>query len=161
MPSFDVVSRVEVQEVDNALNQTRKEAAQRYDLKDAKTEIDWDQKALTITSADEFKVKAVVDVLQSKLVRRKVPIKNLDYGKVEPAAGSRARQVITVRQGIATETARSIVKHVKGSKQKVQSQIMEDMVRVSGKKRDDLQDVMQLLRDKDFGLELQFVNFRD
>ena len=161
MPSFDVVSLVEVQEVDNALNQTRKEAAQRYDLKDAKTEIDWDQKALTITSADEFKVKAVVDVLQSKLVRRKVPIKNLDYGKVEPAAGSRARQVITVRQGIATETARAIVKHVKGSKQKVQSQIMEDMVRVSGKKRDDLQDVMQLLRDKDFGLELQFVNFRD
>lgn len=161
MPSFDVVSRVDVQEIDNALNQTRKEVAQRYDLKDAKTEIEWDQKVLTITSADDFKLKAVIDVLQSKLVRRKVPIKNLEYGKIEPAAGSRARQVITVRQGIETDKAREIVKRVKASKQKVQSQIMGDEVRVSGKKRDDLQAVIELLRGEDFGLELQFVNFRD
>src|SRR5258706_4514888 len=102
MPSFDVVSRVDLQEIDNALNQTRKEVAQRYDLKDSKTEITWDEKEIVITSADDFKVKAVVDVLQSKLVRRNVPIKNLDYGKVEPAAGSRARQALTRQQGIDT-----------------------------------------------------------
>jgi len=161
MPSFDVVSRIDLQEVDNALNQTRKEVAQRYDLKDSKTEIGWDEKAITITSADDFKVKAVVDVLQSKLVKRNVPIKNLDYGKVEPAAGSRARQAITVQQGIETEKAREIVKKIKASGIKVQAQIMEDEVRVSGKKRDDLQAVIQSLRGEDFGLALQFVNFRE
>ena len=100
MPSFDVVSRVDLQEAENAINQTRKEVAQRYDLKDTKTEIDWDQKEIVVTSADDFKVQAVVDVLQSKLVRRGVPIKNLDYGKIEPAAGGRARQKIAVQQGI-------------------------------------------------------------
>src|SRR4029079_8213461 len=114
-----------------------------------------------VTSADDFKVKAVVDVLQSKLVRRNVPIKNLDYGKIEPAAGSRARQAITVQQGIETEKAREIVKKIKASGAKVQAQIMEDEVRVSGKKRDDLQAVIQMLRGEDFGLALQFVNFRE
>ncbi len=161
MPSFDVVSRIDLQEVDNALNQTRKEVAQRYDLKDTKSEITWDQKQIVVTSADDFKVKAVVDVLQSKLVRRNVPIKNLDYGKIEPAAGSRARQAITVQQGIETEKAREIVKKIKASGAKVQAQIMEDEVRVSGKKRDDLQAVIQMLRGEDFGLALQFVNFRE
>lgn len=161
MPSFDVVSRVELQEIDNALNQTRKEVAQRYDLKDSKTEITWDEKQIVITSADDFKVKAVVDVLQSKLVRRNVPIKNLDYGTVEPAAGGRARQAIMVQQGIATEKAREIAKKVKTSGIKVQAQIVEDEVRVSGKKRDDLQSMMQVLRGEDFGIALQFVNFRE
>jgi uncharacterized protein YajQ (UPF0234 family) len=161
MPSFDVVSRIDLQEVDNALNQTRKEVAQRYDLKDAKTEIGWDQKEIVVTSADDFKVKAVVDVLQSKLVRRNVPIKNLAYGKIEPAAGGRARQTITVQQGIESEKAREIVKKVKATGIKVQAQIMEDEVRVSGKKRDDLQAVIQALRAADFGLALQFVNFRE
>ena len=161
MPSFDVVSRIDLQEVDNALNQTRKEVAQRYDLKDTKSEITWDEKQIVVTSADDFKVKAVVDVLQSKLVRRNVPIKNLDYGKIEPAAGSRARQAITVQQGIETEKAREIVKKIKASGIKVQAQIMEDEVRVSGKKRDDLQAVIQTLRGEDFGLALQFVNFRE
>ena len=161
MPSFDIVSRVDLQEVDNALNQTRKEVAQRYDLKDSKTEIDWDQKDITITSADDFKVKAVVDVLQSKLVKRNVPIKNLDYGVVESALGGRARQKITVQQGIETDKAREIVKFIKTSGVKVQAQIMDDEVRVSGKKRDDLQEVMGLLRGADLGLALQFVNFRD
>ena len=161
MPSFDVVSRIDLQEVDNALNQTRKEVAQRYDLKDSKTEIEWDQKELTITSADDYKVKAVVDVLQSKLVKRNVPIKNLDYGKVEPALGGRARQKITVQQGIETEKAREIVKFIKGTGVKVQAQIMDDEVRVTGKKRDDLQDVIAKLRAADLGLALQFVNFRD
>jgi hypothetical protein len=161
MPSFDVVSRIDLQEVDNALNQTRKEVAQRYDLKDSKTEIAWDQKEIVITSADDFKVKAVVDVLQSKLVKRNVPIKNLDYGVVESALGGRARQKIIVQQGIETEKAREIVKFIKGSGAKVQAQIMDDEVRVSGKKRDDLQDVIAKLRGADLGLALQFVNFRD
>ena len=161
MPSFDVVSRVDLQEIDNALNQTRKEVAQRYDLKDAKTEITWDEKELVITSADDFKVKAVVDVLQSKLVRRNVPLKNLDYGKVESALGGRARQTITVQQGIDSDKAREIVKFVKNSGLKVQSQILEDQVRVSGKKRDDLQAAIQSLKGADFNLALQFVNFRE
>ncbi len=161
MPSFDVVSRIDLQEVDNALNQTRKEVAQRYDLKDSKTEIGWDQKVITITSADDFKVKAVVDVLQSKLVKRNVPIKNLDYGIVESALGGRARQTITVQQGIETEKAREVVKFIKGTGVKVQAQIMDDEVRVTGKKRDDLQDVIAHLRGADLGLALQFVNFRD
>jgi uncharacterized protein YajQ (UPF0234 family) len=161
MPSFDVVSRVDLQEVDNALNQTRKEVAQRYDLKDSKTEITWDEKQIVITSADDFKVKAVVDVLQSKLVRRNVPVKNLDYGKIEPAAGSRARQAITVQQGIETDKAREITKKIKSSGIKVQAQITDDEVRVSGKKRDDLQAAIQMLRGEDFGLALQFVNFRE
>ena len=161
MPSFDVVSRVELQEVDNALNQTRKEVAQRYDLKDTKTEITWDQKEIVVTSADDFKVKAVVDVLQSKLVRRNVPIKNLTYGKIEPASGGRARQVITVQQGIDSEKAREITKMVKSSGVKVQAQILEDQVRVNGKKKDDLQAMMQALRGADFGIALQFVNFRE
>jgi len=161
MPSFDVVSRVDLQEIDNALNQTRKEAAQRYDLKDAKTEITWDQKELVITSADDFKVKAVVDVLQSKLVRRNVPIKNLDYGKIEPAGGGRARQTITVQQGIDSEKAREITKMVKSSGIKAQAQILEDQVRVNSKKKDDLQEMIQALRAADFGIALQFVNFRE
>lgn len=161
MPSLDVVSRVEVQEIDNALNQTRKEVVQRYDLKDSKTEITWDQKEIVVTSADDFKVKAVVDVLQSKLVRRNVPLKNLEYGKIEPAASSRARQTITVHQGIEGDKAREIVKRVKSAGLKVQAQILEDQVRVSGKKRDDLQAVIQTLKGEDFGLALQFVNFRD
>ncbi|TMA78265.1 MAG: YajQ family cyclic di-GMP-binding protein [Deltaproteobacteria bacterium] len=161
MPSFDVVSRVDLQEIDNALNQTRKEVAQRYDLKDSKTEIGWDQKEIVVTSADDFKVKAVVDVLQSKLVRRNVPIKNLDYGKIEPAAGGRARQAITVQQGIDTDKGREIAKKVKASGIKVQAQIVQDEVRVSGKKRDDLQAMIQALRAEDFGVALQFVNFRE
>ena len=161
MPSFDVVSRVDVQEIDNALNQTRKEVGQRYDLKDTKSEIAWDQKEIAITSADDFKVKAVVDVLQSKLAKRNVPLKNLEYGKIEPAGGGRARQRITVQQGIVVEKARDIVKRVKSSGLKVQAQIAEDQVRVSGKNRDDLQAVIQTLRGEDFGIALQFVNFRD
>jgi cyclic-di-GMP-binding protein len=161
MPSFDIVSRVDLQEVDNAVNQTRKEVAQRYDLKDSKSEIGWDQKEITITSADDFKVKAVVDVLQSKLAKRNVPIKNLEYGIVEAALGGRARQKIKVLQGLETEKAREIVKFIKASGIKVQSQINDDEVRVTGKKRDDLQDVIAKLRGADLGIALQYVNFRD
>lgn len=161
MPSFDVVSQVNLQEVENAVNQARKEIAQRYDFKDTRTEIAWDKKAITIVSESEFKVKAVVDVLQSKLVRRGVSLKSLKYAPIEPAAGGRARQVIEIQQGIDPERAREIVKVIKDSKLKVQAQIQADQVRVSGKKKDDLQEVIRLLREQDFGLPLQFVNFRD
>ncbi len=161
MPSFDVVSKVDPQEVDNALNQTRKEIAQRYDFKGTKTEIREEENVIHIVSDDEFKVKAVVDVLQSKLVRRGVSLKALVYGKIEPAGGGLAKQAITVQQGIDTDKAREIVKLIKDSKMKVQSQIQGDQVRVTGKKRDDLQAVIQLLKAQDFDLPLQFVNYRD
>src|SRR5262245_37171275 len=161
MPSFDVVSQVNPQEVDNALNQTRKEIGQRYDFKDTKTELREEDKVIHIVSDDDFKVKAVVDVLQSKLVRRGVSLKALVYGKIEPAAGGLAKQTVTIQQGIDTDRARQIVKLVKDSKLKVQSQIQGDQVRISGKKRDDLQAAIQLLKAQDLGLPLQFINFRD
>jgi uncharacterized protein YajQ (UPF0234 family) len=161
MPSFDAVSQVDRQEVDNAVNQARKEIAQRYDFKGSKTEIAVEGDAIHVDSEDDYKVKAAVDVLQSKLVRRGVSLKALVYGKMEPSAGGRAKQEITVQQGIDTDKARAIVKLVKERKLKVQAQIQADQVRISGKKRDDLQTVIQALKDEDFGLPLQFVNFRD
>ena len=161
MPSFDVVSQVDRQEVDNAVNQTRKEVGQRYDFKDTKTEITWEEDRIQIISDDDFKVRAVVDILQSKLVRRGISLKALVYGKIEPAVGGRAKQTITVQQGIAIEKARQIVKTAKDSKLKVQSQIQGDQVRISGKKRDDLQAVIQLLKAQDLDLPLQFINYRE
>lgn len=161
MASFDVVSQVDMQEVDNAIHQARKEVGQRYDFKDSDTEIALEKNEIRIVSADDFKVKAAVDVLQSKLVRRQVPLKALVYGTIEPAAGGRARQTITVQQGIATDKARQIVKIVKDSKLKVQVQIQSDQVRVSGKNRDDLQRAIQLLKQQELHIALQFVNFRD
>lgn len=161
MPSFDVVSQVDRQEIDNAVNQARKEISQRYDFKGTKTEILLEGDELHIVSDDDFKVKAVVDVLQSKLVRRNVPLKALVYGKIEPAAGGLAKQTITVQQGIDTDKARQIVKIVKDSKLKVQSQIQADQVRISGKKRDDLQAAIQLLKAQDLSLPLQFINYRE
>jgi len=161
MPSFDIVSKVDAQEVDNAVNQARKEVEQRYDLKGTQTEIALDQNEIRIVSADDFKVKAVAEVLQAKLARRNVPLKALQYAKIEPAAGGRAKQTITVRQGIDTEHARQIVKLIKDAKLKVQAQIQEDQVRVGGKKRDDLQAVLQMLKQENLDLPLQFVNYRD
>jgi len=161
MPSFDVVSQVDPQEVDNAINQTRKEIGQRYDFKGTKTSIDVDKESIHIVSDDDFKVKAVVDVLQSKVVRRGISLKALVYGKIEPAAGGLAKQTITVQQGIDTDRARQIVKLVKDTKLKVQTQIQGDQLRISGKKRDDLQSVIQLLKAQDLDLPLQFVNFRE
>lgn len=161
MPSFDVVSKVDRQEIDNALNQTRKEIGQRYDFKGSRTDIREEQEGLLIVSDDEFKVKAVVEVLQSKLVRRGINLKALVYGKIEPAAGGSAKQSITIQQGVDSDRAKAIVKAIKDAKMKVQAQIQEDQVRVSGKKRDDLQSAIQLLKEADFGLPLQFVNFRD
>jgi cyclic-di-GMP-binding protein len=161
MPTFDIVSNVDEQELDNALNQTRKEIGQRFDFKDSRTEIEMEEKEIRITSDDDYKVKAVVDVLQSKLARRSVPLKALVYGKIEPAAGGRSKQTITVQQGVDTDRARQIVKWVKETKLKVQVQIQGDQLRVSGKKRDELQAVMRMLKERDLDLPLQFVNFRE
>lgn len=162
MPSFDVVSQLDLQEVDNALNQARKEIAQRYDFKDSRTVIDWDKKeTISVESADEFRVKAVDDVLREKLARRQVPLKAVDFAAIEPGPGGSAKQEIKLKQGIDADRARELVKVVKDAKLKVQAQIMGDQVRVSGKKRDDLQAAIQAIRAHDIDLPLQFVNFRE
>jgi len=161
MPSFDIVSQVDRQEIDNAINQARKEISQRYDFKDTHTTVDLEKDEIGINSVDDFKVKAAVEVLLEKLARRQVPLKSLVHGNIEPAGGGRAKQTLTVQQGISAEKARDIVKRIKEHKLKVQAQIQGDQVRVSGKKRDDLQAVMAVLKQHDFGLPLQFINFRD
>lgn len=160
--SFDIVSKVDMQEVDNALNQARKEIIQRYDFKGTKTSIELKQKELEIVliSDDDFKMKAVVDILQSKFVKRNVPLKALSYGTIEPAAGSTVRQVIKLQNGIDKENAKLVTKMIKDSKLKVQAQIMDDQVRVSGKSKDDLQSVMTLLRQADLKFAIQFTNYR-
>lgn len=162
MPSFDVVSQVDFQEVDNALNQAIKEIQTRYDFKGTKSEIRRGEKgAFTIVADDEFKRKAVLDVVQSRLVKRGVSLKALQLGKVEPASGGTVRQEVSFQAGIPTEKAREIVKLLKDSKLKVQGAIQEDQVRVSGKNKDDLQAAIQALKARDFGLDLQFTNYRD
>jgi uncharacterized protein YajQ (UPF0234 family) len=162
MPSFDVVSQLNLQEVDNAVNQARKEIIQRYDFKDTATVIDWDKKdKIAVESADEFKVNAVDDVLREKLARRQVSLKAVDFGKVEPGPNGRAKQEIKLKQGIDADKAREILKLVKETKLKVQAQIMGDQVRISGKKRDDLQGAIQAIRARDLDLPLQFINFRE
>jgi hypothetical protein len=160
--SFDIVSKVDLQEVSNAIQNALKEIHTRFDLKDSKSDIQLEGKeALVLSSADEYKLKAVTDILQSKLVKRGVPIKALSYGAVEPAAGSSVRQKITMQQGIPIEKAREIVKLIKDSKKKVQASIQGDTVRVSGKDRDALQEVIALLRGHDFGIDMQFTNYRN
>jgi uncharacterized protein YajQ (UPF0234 family) len=160
--SFDIVSEVNLQEVDNALNQARKEIGQRYDFKGIATTIDFSQKDKTIsmTTGDEFHLKSAIDILQTKLIKRGVHIKALKYGTVENAAGGAVRQVITLRVGIDKEDAKSIVKMIKDSKVRVQAQIMEDQIRVSGKDKDDLQKVIKLVNDADYPFATQFVNYR-
>lgn len=158
--SFDVVSVVNMQEVDNAVNQTIKEIQQRYDFKNSKTQLTVEKEELKVITDDDFKLKSVVDILQTKLIRRGVPIKNLDYGKVEPASGNTVRQIIKICQGIETEKAKQMVKDIKNMQLKVQAQIMEDQVRVTGKDKDDLQVVITALKGKDYGVELQFTNYR-
>jgi len=159
--SFDIVSKVDLQEVTNAIQQALKEVHTRYDLKDSKSDIQLEGKeALVLTSADEFKLKAVNDVLQSKLVKRNVPLKALNYGTIENAAGSTVRQRVTMQQGIPIEKARDIVKVIKNSKHKVQAAIQGDLVRVSGKDRDTLQNIIALLKQQDFGIDMQFTNYR-
>jgi uncharacterized protein YajQ (UPF0234 family) len=158
--SFDVVSKVNMQEVDNAVNQCRKEIEQRYDFKNSKTELTLMDAELKIVTEDDFKLRSIIDILQTKLIKRGVSIKNLEYSKVEQASGGSLRQIIKIKQGIETEQAKKMVKDIKGLNLKVQSQIMEDQVRVSGKNRDDLQAVIRFLKEKDYGVELQFVNYR-
>lgn len=161
MPSFDVVSEVDLQEVDNAVNQARKEIVQRYDFKGSETEVERDEAEIQIVSADQYRVEAAAEVVESKLIRRGVALRAVVRGQVEPAAGGRAKLKLSIQRGISTEKGRAIVKLIKDAKLKVQAQIQEEQVRVSSKKRDDLQAVIQLLKDGDVGLPLQFVNMRD
>ncbi|WP_225072515.1 YajQ family cyclic di-GMP-binding protein [Desulfuromonas sp. CSMB_57] len=160
MPSFDIVSKVDMQEIDNAVNQALKEIEQRYDFKGTHNEINLEKDAIVLLGADDYKLDAVIEVLKGKLVRRNVSPKCLDYGKKEPASGGAVRQRVGIVQGISKDKGKDIVKLVKDSKLKVQAQIMEDQVRVTGKKIDDLQEVIQLLKGQDLGIELQFVNMR-
>jgi len=158
--SFDVVSKVEMQEVANAIQQALKEIHTRFDLKDSKSNIEQEKDAIVLHSADEYKLKAVNDILQQKLVKRGVSLKALTYGPVEPAAGGTSKRRVTMQQGIAIEKAREIVKLVKDSKKKAQASIQGDLVRISGKDRDTLQEIIALLRGHDFGIDLQFINYR-
>ena len=159
--TFDIVSEVELQEVDNAVNQTVKEISQRFDFRGSKSAIELvEEDQIKIISDDEYKLKSIIDILQTKMVRRGISLKFLEYGKIEPAAGATVRQLVTIKKGISTEKAKEVVAYIKELKLKVQAQIQDDQVRVSGKERDDLQKVMQALKDKDFGLELQYKNFR-
>ena len=158
--SFDVVSEVNMQEVVNAVNQARKEVSQRYDFKGSKTEIELNDDVIKITTEDDFRLNSVIDILKTRLIARKVAVRNLQYGKTEDAAGGMVRQQITIRQGITADKAKAMVKDIKASKLKVQASIQGDSIRVSGKNKDDLQQVIALLREKDYDIELQFVNYR-
>ncbi len=158
--SFDIASKIDLQEVDNAVHQTVREIAQRFDFKGSQTTVARDSGAILLDADDDFKLRQVVDILESKLVKRNVPLKALDRGKVEPAAGGRVRQRIELQQGIPTEKAREIVKRIKETKRKVQAQIQEDQVRVFGRDRDELQAVIQVLRQQEFGIHMEFVNYR-
>ncbi|HEX4036634.1 MAG TPA: YajQ family cyclic di-GMP-binding protein [Acidobacteriaceae bacterium] len=159
--SFDIVSKVDMQEVRNAMDQATKEVHTRFDLKNSKSEITLEgEDAIQLASADEYKLQAVTEILRQKLVKRGVSLKALTFGKVEPAAGSSVRQKISLQQGIAGEKAKEIVRIIKDSKKKVQASIQGDTVRVSGKDRDSLQEVMALLRGSDLGIDMQFTNYR-
>ena len=159
--SFDVVSKVEIQEVKNAIDQASKEVHSRFDLKNSKSSIELQgQDAIQLASQDEYTLKAVIEILSQKLVKRSVSLKNLEYEKIEPAAGSSVRQKIKLVQGIPSEKAKQIVALIKDSKKKAQASIQGDTVRVVSKDRDVLQEVMGMLRGKDFGVDLQFTNYR-
>ena len=159
--SFDIVSKVDLQEVSNAIQQALKEVHQRFDLKNSNSDVRLEGKdKLVLSSADDYKLKAVNEILQQKLVRRGVSLKALTYGKAEPAAGGTVRQEVTLQQGIPIEKAREIVKTVKNSKLKVQASVQGDFLRVSGRDRDTLQQVIRMLKQSDFGIDMQFTNYR-
>ena len=163
LASFDVTSGVDLQEVDNAVNQARKEVAQRYDFKGSRAAIDLNraENTLTLTADDEFKMNALWEILQGRMVRRGVPVKNLTPGELERAANDTVKRVVTLQQGIPTEAAKDIVKFLKDRKlKKVQAAIQADQVRVSSPSKDELQEAMRLLREHDFGVALQFGNYR-
>ena len=161
--SFDITSNVDLQEVDNALNQARKEVAQRYDFKGTRASIDFDPKEskLVLSADDEFKLNALWEILSTRLVRRNVPVKNMNRGAAVAAANSTVRQEVALQQGIPSETAKNIVKYLKDEKlKKVQASIQGDQLRITSGSKDDLQEVMRLLREQDFGVALQFGNYR-
>jgi uncharacterized protein YajQ (UPF0234 family) len=160
--SFDIVCKVDIQEVSNAVQQAMKEIRQRFDFKKSKStmELNKDKEELMVISDDDHKIKTVIDILQNKLIKRSISLKSLSYGKVEQAAGNTVRQMVSLQQGISTERAREIVKIVKALKLKVQVEIQKDQLRVKGKKKDDLQKVMTTLKEKEFDYHMQFVNYR-
>lgn len=158
--SFDIVSQVEMQEVTNAINQTEKEIAQRFDFKGSNTTIEKKEEEITIVTSDDFKLKNVIDILQTKLTKRNVPLKGLDYQKVETSLGGRVKQIIKVKQGISQDEAKKVTTLIKGLKIKVQASVQGDTIRVTGKNRDDLQEVIQALKAADLPMNLQFVNYR-
>jgi len=158
--SFDVVSRVDAQELDNALNQARKEIAGRFDFKNTKTSIESTDKSITVVADDELKMKNVIDIIQSRASKRGISLKAFEYGKVEPAAQGTFRQTITIRTGIPKDKSKTLIEAVKASRLKVQVQYQDEQLRVSGKSKDDLQHVQQLLRGLDYDLPLQFINYR-
>jgi cyclic-di-GMP-binding protein len=160
--TFDIVSKIDLAEVSNAIQQAAKEINTRYDLKDSKSHIELIEKdhKLVLASQDEYKLKAVTEILESKLVKRHIPLKGLTFGPVIQAAGSTVKQEVTLQQGIPTEKAREIVRKIKDTKLKVQASIQGDLVRVSGRDRDTLQAVMKVLRDAEFGIDMQFTNYR-
>ena len=162
MPSFDIVIKADLQEVDNAINQARKEISQRYDFRGSKSSIDWDKKGeIALHSDDDFKLKALLDVVKEKLVRRGVSVKNVEVSPAVPEGGSMVRQTMKLQIGVPKETAKEIVKLIKQTKINVQGAIQEDHVRVTGKKRDDLQAVIQLVKENDLGFDFSFVNMRE
>jgi len=163
MPSFDIVSRVDMQEMDNAINQVKKEISTRFDFRGSKTSIELDRKdgKITLLTEDDMKLRAIKDMLIAKVVHRSIEAEALDFGPSEKAGGDMLRQTITIHTGIDIETARKVVKLVKETKLKVQAAIQGDEVRISGKKRDDLQDAIHALKETDFGMPLQYVNYRE
>lgn len=162
MPSFDIVIEVDLQEVDNAVNQAKKELLSRYDFKNSKSSIDWDKKEqITLLADDDYKLNAVTEILKSKFAKRGLSVKNLEFGKPEPSFEGTLRQQIKVQQGIPEDKAKSLVKMIKASPLKVQPSIQDEQVRVTGKKRDDLQQIMALVRGSDLGLDFKFNNLRD
>ncbi|MBI5696739.1 MAG: YajQ family cyclic di-GMP-binding protein [Nitrospirae bacterium] len=160
--SFDIVCKVDMQEVDNAVNQVRKEVSQRFDFKGSKSDIvlDKEKGTLTLTSEDDFKLKSLDDILQSKIIKRGISLRTLNYGKVEQAGGNSVRQVVTLQQGIPQDKAKEIVKIIKNTKLKVNAAIQKDQVRVSGKSLDDLQAIIAQLKGEDLGIDMQFENYR-
>lgn len=160
--SFDIVSKVDLQEVSNAVQQAMKEIGQRFDFRGSKSdiELDMEKNEVLLKSDDEYRLKSVLDILQGKLVKRKISLKSLTYGKIESALSGTVKQVITLQQGIPVDKAKEIVKIIKGEKLKVQSEIQKDQVRVRAKKIDDLQAVISLLKEKDLGIHMEFINYR-
>ncbi len=158
--SFDIVSEVDMQEVDNAVNQTIKEISQRFDFRGSKASVSLEEDHIKLVGDDDYKLKSVIDILQTKLIKRGISLRSLEYGKVESASHGTVRQIVTIKKGISTEKAKEVIAAIKELKLKVQSQIMDDQVRISGKNKDDLQAAMAKIKQLDIDLDLQFTNFR-